>query len=491
MARRGSGGVRLQGGPGLHRSRLSRAGHRPGRSQPGPGALWRGPAGAAAAARRSRAGSVGRDRRRGRDGPVRRPAGHRRLRLDGPGGDPAQNAARAGPRRLGGVPNRRRDRPRSAHVRPGCTPGGGDLEQGRVGATLGRGDRRPAGDRAARARRPAARRRDRGPVAAPRAGHRGRAAGVRRHRTSAGRAGRRPPGPHRPACPRPHRSPAGHHPLVPVRHPLFPPLPRDCRAATTTRRRASSQLDSFARAPARGGGGGRPCLHVPVRRNRRVAPGRRLRAGRVRPAVRSSAAAAHRRALSGRRISRGACRRAERQRRAAGRHRRRGRRRVADGRRVRRTALSLYGRRRAADGRRDPGPGDHDGPADAGLSGRRGRARLAARAGRHQGQRPRVPPDRRHRPRPGAGRLATESADFRRIGAPRGRDRRPPTCTPRTCTCTGPDTRSSRPGSPRPSTPSRTRTGGGGRLPSSRCRPNPISIITATPSWPTGWSIWP
>ena len=68
---RGPGGLRAQGRPGLHRSRLPRPGHRQAAAEPGSLPVRRGPDRAAVPARRGR--RAGRRRRR-RDGPVRRRA---------------------------------------------------------------------------------------------------------------------------------------------------------------------------------------------------------------------------------------------------------------------------------------------------------------------------------------------------------------------------------------------------------------------------------
>ena len=69
--------------------------------------------------------------------------------------------------------------------------------------------------------------------------------------------------------------------------------------------------------PAGGRDRGRSRVHLPLRRDRRTAPGRRLRTRRLRPAHRSGAAGGDGRAVSRRRLSRGACRRAVGERRAA------------------------------------------------------------------------------------------------------------------------------------------------------------------------------
>ena len=69
-AQRRAPGRRAQGRAGLHRPGLPRAGHRAARPEPGPAPGRHGPAGAAAAARRSDAGARGHRRHRGRDGPV-------------------------------------------------------------------------------------------------------------------------------------------------------------------------------------------------------------------------------------------------------------------------------------------------------------------------------------------------------------------------------------------------------------------------------------
>ena len=124
-----------------------------------------------------------------------------------------------------------------------------------------------------------------------------------------------------------------------------------------------------ALGPAAGGRGRRrPGVHLPLRRDRRAAPGRGLRAGGLRPADRLRAAARYGRALPRRRVPRGARGRAQRERRAAGRAAGGDRRRPAHGRRVRRPALPvpvastarpMVG---AIDGRRDD-----DRPADPAL----------------------------------------------------------------------------------------------------------------------------
>ena len=87
---------------------------------------------APAAARRSNSDPGRRCRDRGRDGPVRRPDRRRRVRLDRARRDPDRRPGDPGARHLAGVADRRRDRARAAHLRPGRPAQRGDPEQGRL-----------------------------------------------------------------------------------------------------------------------------------------------------------------------------------------------------------------------------------------------------------------------------------------------------------------------------------------------------------------------
>ena len=248
--------------------------------------------------RRPRPGRRRRDR--GGDGAVRRADRRRRVRLDRPRRRPDRRPGDLGAGHLPGLPDRRGDRARPAHLRPGRPAHRGDPEQGRLGPARRR-DRRP------RWRRPGSR------CSACCPG----TPGSRRRRGISvwcpPPSGRPPP---RPSPGWPSRSAehvdltdgAGHRPRRPAPRPLRRGSPTHVVAPPVG-------------GPAGGRDRGRPGVHLPLRRDRRTAAGRRLRAGRLRPAHRSGAAAGHGRALSGRRLSRGARRRTVGERRAARRHR--------------------------------------------------------------------------------------------------------------------------------------------------------------------------
>ena len=91
---------------------------------------------------------------------------------------------------------------------------------------------------------------------------------------------------------------------------VSPALPRRCMKQRGIQRSEIQRPDS---SPARRRDGGRSRVHLPVRRNRRTAAGRRMRRGRIRPARRRVPSRGHRGHLPGRRFPRSARRRTRRQ----------------------------------------------------------------------------------------------------------------------------------------------------------------------------------
>ena len=217
-----------------------------------------------------------------------------------------------------------------------------------------------------------------------------------------------------------------------------------------------SRCDRSSERAAGGRRRRRSRVHLPLRRDRRAAARRRLRAGDLRPADRPGAAARHRRALPRAAASPRCTPPSSRPTprcgpTLAGRDRRRAARpspsapgcSTSAGRSTARPMVGAI----AADATMTPrltlryrtAVADHD--------------HLLAAAG-EPGHRARVPPHR--------GRAASaDSAAWLVDGEPAGFSADPagsvaPPCTPATCTCTGPATRTWRSGSPTPCTPSRS-----------------------------------